>query len=239
MATIGDEITAALQDLNLLAAGRTPSAEDAALGLSRVNDWIDSLGTAPLTIYAITRSTWTITTASSYTVGTGATVNVARPDRPADITNIGYQNTAVTPTQEVLFGRVLTEDEYASLAQKGLTGVYPQAFYYSPTVATGTLIPWPVPTSTTLQGVLYTRTPLSEFAALTDTITLPRGYRRFFRSNLLIEMAAAFGVTPTPDQKAMALHSESAIKRMNTRRYDLVSNYPTTGSHVYDITRDA
>lgn len=238
MATIGDEITAALQDLNLLAAGRTPAADDSALALSRVNDWIDGLATEPLTIHQITRSTWTITTASSYTVGTGATVSVARPDRASDITNIGYQDTSVSPTLETLFGRVLTEDEYEGIAQKGLTGVYPQAWYYSPTVATGTLKPWPVPTGSSLQGVIYTRTPLAEFTALTDTITLPRGYRRFFRTNLLIEMADAFNADVSPRQERLARESKSAIKRTNMRHQDLIPDYPRSAS-TYDINRDA
>lgn len=63
MATIGDTITAALQDLGIYEAANTPAAEDSALALARVNEWIDGLANEGLTIFTTTRTTWTISSA--------------------------------------------------------------------------------------------------------------------------------------------------------------------------------
>ena len=58
--TVSELITAALQDLRVLQVGETASANDAAYGLNRLNDWIDSLATEGLTVYSRARTTWTI-----------------------------------------------------------------------------------------------------------------------------------------------------------------------------------
>lgn len=239
MATIGDTITAALQDLGIYEAGATPAAEDSALALARVNEWIDGLANQDLTIYTIARTLWTLTSAASYTVGTGADVDVVRPVSPQAITNIGFQDTSVSPTLERMLGPCLTEDAYAAIPQKALTSVYPQFFYYNPTMPTGTLIPYPLPTSSTLQGVLYTQTALTQFAALTTTLTLPPGYARFFRTNLTIEIAGAFQASPSPALVQAAMESMRDIKRTNTRRLDMSPDpraFVTRSPFWYDIT---
>jgi len=220
--TIGDAITAALQDLGVLAAGEVPAAEDSALALDRVNDWLDALATEGLTMYGRTRTTWTLTSGvSTYSVGDGATVNVARPTGTEAIDNLGYVDTSQSPAMEYLLGRPLTEDAWAGIAQKAFQATYPSVWYYDPTFPTGTLTCWPVPTSSSLQGVLYTPTPLAEFSALTDVVSLPPGYRRFLRTNLAVELAPAFQVSPSPVAVELAVASKAAIKRANTREADL------------------
>ena len=224
MATIGDVITASLQDLGLVSASESPSADDSALALSRVNDWIDGLATQNLTVYTNARTTWTITSGkTSYTVGTGGDVPCTRPIAPTDILNIGYQDTSVSPVQEYLLGRPLTEDGYAALTPKSLTATYPQYWYYNPTFASslGTLTPWPVPTSSTLQGVIYTPVPVTEFTGLTDTILLPPGYRRYYRTSLALELAPSFSVVPSPGLQQIANEAATEVKRSNQRLMDL------------------
>jgi|TARA_R110000824_G_scaffold49264_1_gene138281 hypothetical protein len=225
MATIGDVITASLQDLGLIAASESPTADDSALALSRANDWIDGLATQGLTVYTDnTRTTWTIVSGTtSYTVGTTGTVACSRPTSPDRIVNIGYQDTSVSPTQEYLLGRPLTNDAYASLTPKSLTATYPQYWYYEPTFTSslGTLSPWPVPTGSGLEGVIYTPTPVTEFSALTDTILLPPGYRRFYRTSLAMELAPSFSVEPSPSLQRLANDAEVDVKRSNSRTSDL------------------
>ena len=175
--TVQELISASLQDLRVIQPGETVSADDAALGLSRLNDWINALATEDLTVYTVLRTPWTLSSAASYTIGAGATVNVARPTGPMAIDNNGFQDTSVSPTIEYQLGPVLTVDAYAAIAQKALTSPFPQNWYYDPTFTSGfgTLYPYPVPTSTTLEGVIYTQSPVAEFSAITDTISLPPG----------------------------------------------------------------
>ena len=70
--TVQQLITASLQDLRVIQTGETASADDSAFAMERLNDWINGLATENLTVYTITRTTWTLSTASSYTVGIGA-----------------------------------------------------------------------------------------------------------------------------------------------------------------------
>jgi|TARA_R110000787_G_scaffold110768_1_gene219446 hypothetical protein len=225
MATIGDVITASLQELGLIGAGEVPTANDSELALSRANDWIDGLATQGLTVFtANTRTTWTIASGtSSYTVGPAGDVKCVRPLGPNNILNIGYEDTSTSPVQEYLLGDTLTQDEYAAVTPKTQTGTYPIYFYYEPTFTSslGTLTAWPVPTSSTLLGVIYTPTPVTEFSALSDVILLPPGYRRFYRTSLAVELSPSFSVIPSPVLQKNADESLANIKRSNVRYSDL------------------
>ena len=115
--TYADLITRALQDLQVT-DGTTADPNDVALALDRLNDWIDALALEGLTIPSISRVTWTIGSGTtSYTVGSGSTVNVSKPVSPQAISNLGYADTSLTTPQEILFGRVLTEAEYQGIPQ--------------------------------------------------------------------------------------------------------------------------
>lgn len=233
--TVLDLLTQTCQDLGILAAGEDLSGDDADLALSRMQDWVDSLGLEGLTAYVIARTTWTITGASTITIGSGGTINVARPVNAEAIDNIGFQDTSIAPVTETLLGRPLTEAQYASLGQKTLTGVFPSCFYYRPTFPLGTLIPWPLPTSSTLQGVIYAATPLTEPATLSDVLALPPGYRRFYRTNLRLELADAFEKPITPRQERTAESAKRWVKRNNAKLADLVVSdlYGAGKSNVY------
>lgn len=220
--TVLDLIKSTLQDLGVLQAGEDPVGDEADLALSRTQEWIDGLALENLTAYTRARTTWTLSSASSITVGSGGTINIARPVSPEAIENIGYQDTSLSPVTETLLGRPLSEDQYAGIAQKALTALYPARFYYRPDWPLGALIPWPLPTSSTLQGVIYTATPLTEPAALSDTISLPPGYRRFYRTNLRLELADAFEKPITRKQAMEAEAAKRWVKRWNVRLTDLV-----------------
>jgi hypothetical protein len=219
VATVLDLVTASLQHLGVLQAGETPSSEDAAFALSRLNELLDQWATERLTIYQITRTTWTITSGDgSYTVGAGGDVNVARPIY-LDHVNYIQDTTATTPLELQL--QPLDPDAYSKIPQKTLTAVYPTCWYYNPTYPLGTLELWPVPTSAVLQGVLYHPTAVTQFAAIATTVTLPPGYFRCLVTNLGVEMAPAFGAPLNPVLIQAASDSKAAIKRANTRLMDL------------------
>lgn len=226
--TVKDLLTGALQDLLLVpGGGGVADPSDLVLAFARLNDYIDHLKNDGLIVYTNTRQTWTLTAASSYTIGVGATINIERPTGPKAILNIGFIDTTVTPNVETMLGPVLTEDEYAGIPYKALTAPLPAAFYYNPTYSAagyGLIRPFPIPSSSGLQGVIYAPTPVSEFAAQTDTILLPPGFRRFFRNQVAVEIAGAFAKA---DKAAVARaqknadDSKGAIKRANERMVDI------------------
>lgn len=238
--TAQDLIASALKRIGVLGAGETPSGQDAADGLLRLNDLIDAWATERLAIYTVTRTTWAIVSGTgSYTVGVGGTVNVARP---VFIDAVKIIDTAPNPDLEMAIGGLLTEDAYAAIAQKALTAPQPAYAYYNPTYPLGTLTFWPVPTSTTLQGVLYAPAAVAQLAALSTTISLPPGYQRFLTSNLAVELAPEFGVQPSQSLVASAIESKADIKRANIRLVDLAIDrgaFCGRGRSSYSILTDA
>lgn len=236
--TVIELITAALQDLQELQAGETPDADAAAVGLSRLNDWIDDIKNDGLLVYTITRTTWSLGSAPFYTVGDQGTLNMQRPSSPQDIESLGYFDTSLsTPYQDIPVS-LFTDAAYQNIPQKALTSTYPQGFHYNPTYGTdgwGTLTPWPIPTSTSLNGYLYTKTTVDEFTELSQEILLPAGYRRFFRTSLAIELASAFGLQVPPEVQRAAQQGGFKIKRNNVRQADMST--PFDGG-LYDIVSD-
>ncbi len=222
--TVADLITGALIDLSIIQAGETPSAEDSAVGLSRLNDWIDANKILRQLIYTRGRFTWTLGSAPYYTLGSQATINMPRPTNPSDIEGVAYIDTAQgTPATEMQ-ATLYTDDAYRLIAQKSLTSTYPNGFHYEPTFGVngwGTLTPWPIPTSTTLRGVIYAKTPVEEFDSSADIIYLPPGYRLFFRTNLAMQLASAFSVPVPPQVQQIASDTMRDVKASNVRMSDL------------------
>lgn len=200
-----DLITAALKRIKVVGAGETPSAEDAADGLLRLNALVDQWGGERLTIYVVSRTTWAI-------AANDASYTVSAP--PAFVTDIRYIDTAQTPDTEYPLD-VLTAAQYAAIAQKALTSTVPSAAYYSRTVPTGTITLWPVPTRSDLTGVLYAPNPASQLAALSTSIVIPQGYWRFWESNLAVELAADFDAEIPPSLAVAARESKATIKIAN------------------------
>lgn len=218
MTTAGDLCTSALKKLGVLAAGETMTAEDGADALATLNASLDKYAADDLLIYTVTRTTFTITASTqNYSVASGSTVNVARP---VFIEHIRFQDTAVSPTLEYPLDS-MTEDGWAGIPQKTITSPYPSAYYYNPTYPTGTISFWPVPTATTLQGVLYAPAAVSEFAALTTAISLPPGYRYMLITNLALELAPDYDRQPSPALVAAARDSMDTVKRANFRPMEM------------------
>lgn len=220
--TAADLITAALQRLLVLERGGTPNADDVNIGLQRLNDMIESWQTERLTTYTQNRATWTlVSNQASYTVGSGGEIDIPRPLLPQDIT-VKVRDTSQTLPPELNLNN-LTDDAWAAVPIKNLTSVYPTAYYYSPTYGSsglGTLTFWLVPTSSTLQGVIYYRAPVSTLT-LYDTIYLPPGYLRALRDNLALELAPDYSVQPSPMLVQTAIEAKGNFKRANERLADM------------------
>lgn len=245
MATVADLLTATAQRINILGAGQTLDSDIQTILFARLQDLEESWQTERLIIPYVLRTTFTLTAnkgepGDPFTVGTGGNVSVLRP---TFINALNYQDTSLTTPNEVPLS-LLTDDGYAAIPQKTLTGTYPVAAYYNPTYASGfgSLNTWPVQTSTTLQGVLYAPANIAKNTATTDSLVLPQGYLRFMRDNLAIEVWAEFreGQSPDPTLVRSAIESKASIKRINERQADLSIDpaliYPQ-GS-IYNIWSD-
>ena len=217
MATVRDIGTEALQDLMVLGANETMSATDGAFILSKLNTLLDQCTSESLMLYSEVRTTWTISANDgSYTVGSGGNVNVARPTY---VDWVNFLDTSQTPNLEIPLVP-LTDQAYAAIPIKTLTSTLPGYFYYNLTYPLATLNLYPVPTSTTLTGVLYARAQVGEFASLDTSVSLPAGWRRFLITNLALELAAAFEREPSQMLLRNAMQAKATLKRSNIRLTD-------------------
>lgn len=217
--TVNALLTAALS--RLLSDGDGNNPDNLQIALLRLNDLIDAWKIEGLTVYTISRILWTITSATSYTVGSTGTIVVDRPVNASPL-RFGLVNNNTSPSFELPMDNY-TEAEYQAIAVKGLTSTYPQGFYYNPTSPLGTLTPWPVPSASLLQGVLYANAPAGE-VGLYDTLSLPQGYRRFYRDNLAVELAPDFDLSPSQALMQSAADSKAMIKRSNVRMVEMTSD---------------
>jgi hypothetical protein len=71
-----------------------------------------------------------------------------------------------------------------------------------------------VPTKA-LEGHFISVTELDQPATIYTDLTFPPGYLRAFRYNLACEIAAEFGVEPSPQVSRIAMTSKRNIKRIN------------------------
>ena len=179
---------------------------------------IDQAAAERLQIFAVTRTTWNIVSGTgTYTVGVGGTVNVARP---VFLDHVSYQDTSTTPDTEYPL-TPLTEDAWAGVVMKDEDGEIPSRYYYSPTYPLGTLRLWPIPTGTTLQGVLYAPAASPVFAALTTAVSLPPGYEEWLVTNLAINLATSYGRQPDQLLFKRAVAAKEVVKRANLRLQDM------------------
>lgn len=210
-------IGASMKRIGVLDANETPTGQEANDGLERLNSLIDGWGTERLTMYTSLRTTWTIVSGqAAYTVGTGGDVSIARP---IYLDDLKFIDTSQDPDLEMPLG-VLTVNAYADIPQKALTSTYPSYAYYNLTFPLATLTYWMVPTSSTLLGVIYAPVAVGE-VALSDTLSLPPGYRRFMRDNLAVELSPEYQVEPSSALRLSARESKADVKRANLRLIDL------------------
>lgn len=236
MATVLDLGKESLSEIGVLAAGEAPSGPDGALILSKLNSLVDQWASERLMIHTVTRTTWTLVAdQASYTVGSGGGVNIAWPSY---IEGFGYIDTDTDPDQEYPLGPPLTDDMWERVTQKALSSTRPVKVYYNPTFPLGTLNLWPVPSLSTLQGVIYHPTAVTEFAGLSTAVSLPPGYRRMIVKNLALDLAPSFGVQPSRELEIAAGHSVNVVKRKNTPVLDQSFDFMSGPGGSYQIEAD-
>lgn len=219
MATLLDLITESYGDAGILAVGDVPNAAQSARGLAKMNGLLDQWKAEDLLAYTVLRATATLTASqSSFTVGTGGNVAIARP---AYLDHVNFIDNAVSPTIEYNLGPLLTEQEWEKIAVKALTATLPGRAYYEPTYPTGTLYPWPIPTRSNLLWAVYYHAPVAEFAAVSDSVALPPGYKRMLVSNLAIELLPAYSREAHPVLLQQAHESKAMVKRSNIKATEL------------------
>ncbi|MGI9158932.1 MAG: hypothetical protein ACR2K1_04185 [Saprospiraceae bacterium] len=208
--TAGDQINGALRLIGQLAESETPSAATAQDALSALNQMIDSWSTERLAVYGTQDQvfTWPNNVARRTLGPTGDFVG----NRPVLIDDATYFRDA---SNGISFGiKLINQQQYDGIAVKTVTSTYPQVMWVNMTATHADMTIYPVPTKA-LEWHFVSVIELTQPAALATALVFPPGYLRAFRYNLACEIAAEFGVEPSPQVQRIAMTSKRNLKRIN------------------------
>lgn len=212
MTTAADLINAALRKLKVIDIDTTADATQLANGLLALNAFVDGLNSEKATLFQEEAlAAMTLTGATSYTIGSGGTFSVTRPER---ILSAYYSISGVDDGPL----KIIEKGEWDRIAGKTDAGS-PEVLWYdmSYTNARGVLHLWPNPASGSLY--LTVASQLTEFAATSTTVLLPPGYRNMLIYNLAVEYSSEGGVL-TEEIMRNASKYLGKVKRRNSQRVE-------------------
>ena len=208
--TAGDQINGALRLIGQLAEGETPSAATSQDALTAMNQMIDSWSIERLAVFSTQDQVFMWPPgAISRTLGpTGNFVG----NRPVLLDDSTYFR---DPANNISFGiKILNQQQYNGIAVKTVTSTYPQVIWINMTYPDIEMYVYPVPTKV-LEWHFVSVSELTQPATLATVLTFPPGYLRAFRYCLACEIAAEFGVEPSPQVSRIAMTSKRNLKRIN------------------------
>lgn len=208
--TAGDQINGALRLIGQLAEGETPSAATSQDALTAMNQMIDSWSIERLAVFSTQDQVFMWPPgAISRTLGpTGDFVG----NRPVLLDDSTYFR---DPANNISFGiKILNQQQYNGIAVKTVTSTYPQVIWINMTYPDIEMYIYPVPTKV-LEWHFVSVSELTQPATLATVLSFPPGYLRAFRYCLACEIAAEFGVEPSPQVSRIAMTSKRNLKRIN------------------------
>jgi hypothetical protein len=208
--TAGDQINGALRLIGQLAEGETPSAATSQDALTAMNQMIDSWSIERLAVFSTQDQVFMWPPgAISRTLGpTGNFVG----NRPVLLDDSTYFR---DPANNISFGiKILNQQQYNGIAVKTVTSTYPQVIWINMNYPDIEMYIYPVPTKV-LEWHFVSVSELTQPATLATVLSFPPGYLRAFRYNLACEIAAEFGVEPSPQVSRIAMTSKRNLKRIN------------------------
>jgi hypothetical protein len=208
VATTTTIITRALRLLGQIESGEDAGDDELSDGLIALNAMLDSWRNERLMCYALQEESLTLADGDAvYTIGPSGDLNTSRP--------VAIEAAWIVDSDGATHDvEIITDADYAGIANKTTEGDWPDRAVYRPTMSTGTLVVYPVPNATrTLK--LLTRVVIASLSS-GDSITLPPGWERALAFNLAIEIAPEYETAPSMEVMKIARESKAAIKRINT-----------------------
>ena len=208
--TAGDQINGALRLIGQLAEGETPSAATSQDALTAMNQMIDSWSIERLAVFS-TQDQMFMWPPGAISRTLGPTGNFVG-NRPVLLDDSTYFR---DPANNISFGiKILNQQQYNGIAVKTVTSTYPQVIWVNMTYPDIEMYVYPVPTKV-LEWHFVSVSELTQPATLATVLTFPPGYLRAFRYCLACEIAAEFGVEPSPQVSRIAMTSKRNLKRIN------------------------
>lgn len=229
MATVDDAIITPALKL-VLQDDASPTASEKADGLAYLNELVDELNSEKLALFQEFQEQFTLTSASSYTIGSGGAFNTTRPET---LVSAFFRETNGTVDYPIVVST--TKAEWDRIAIKTLGG-FPQLIWYDNAYPLGTINIW-----RQNAGLLFLTSmrQITEFAALSTTFAMPASYRAMLKWNLAERLFAAFSQPPREDVSRIAATTLGKVRRHNRKPTEVQneSAYLSANLGTYDIQR--
>ena len=208
--TAGDQINSALRLIGQLAEAETPSAAASQDALAALNQMIDSWNTERLAVFSTQDQVfdWPPNVLSRTLGPSGDFVG----NRPILLDDATY---FIDTASGISYGiKIINQQQYDGIAVKTVTSTYPQVIWINMSYPNIEMYVYPKPTKV-LEWHFISVEELTQPALLSTTLAFPPGYLRAFKYNLACEIAAEFGVEPSPQVQRIAMTSKRNLKRIN------------------------
>jgi hypothetical protein len=208
--TAGDQINSALRLIGQLAEAETPSAAASQDALAALNQMIDSWNTERLAVFSTQDQifNWPPNVLSRTLGPSGDFVG----NRPILLDDSTY---FIDTASGISYGiKIINQQQYDGIAVKTVTSTYPQVIWVNMSYPNIEMYVYPKPTKV-LEWHFISVEELTKPALLSTTLAFPPGYLRAFKYNLACEIAAEFGVEPSPQVQRIAMTSKRNLKRIN------------------------
>jgi hypothetical protein len=199
-----------LRLIGQLAEAETPSAATSQDALAALNQMIDSWNTERLAVFSTQDQVfnWPPNVLSRTLGPTGDFVG----NRPILLDDSTY---FIDTASGISYGiKIINQQQYNGIAVKTVTSTYPQVIWVNMTYPDIEMYVYPKPTKV-LEWHFISVEELTKPALLSTTLAFPPGYLRAFKYNLACEIAAEFGVEPSPQVQRIAMTSKRNLKRIN------------------------
>ncbi len=210
MTTAADIVNSALLKVGAIASGETAPADMSVDALATLNDMLDGFANENLMLFQITQDSFPLVAGqATYTIGTSGNVNTTRP---MHVTSAFIRNA----TYDYPLG-IVTKEQFDRIVAKSVTSEIPTTIYVDTAFPLSTIKVWPTPSSAASSIYLSSYKPLTSFATLQTTVTLPPGYLRMLKYNLACDLMPEYPMQGGHDQMVMeiAKNSKAWIKRTN------------------------
>lgn len=233
--TANDLIQLAAKGAGILGAGQTLSGEDVTDCFDLLNLMLDRWQHQRWMVYHLVTNSVTSTGAQSYTVGPTGDINIPRPDHleSAFFRRTDIEGLLPDWPLEIIKAR----EDYNRIRLKELNA-FPQFIFYDSDYPMGTIYPWPIPKAGIYQIFITTKAQLSDFTALADEVTLPRGYKSALVSSLACDIRDYFGMAPKESMMRAAKKARSVIRGENSQIPRLRMPRDMLSGGRYDIYSD-
>jgi hypothetical protein len=208
-------IDAALRTLGVLALDQTPETTQYANALIKLNGLVGELRVKGLQIFQRTTYTMSLVNGtSSYTIGTGQTLNTPYPIHLLQAIRLDA-NASTRIDMDII-----ANSNFNRLPSNS-SGV-PIQINYQPKMNMGVVQLWPTPDSYSATNVTIQLTylrPLEYFSASTDTADFPEEWVSAIIYNLAVRLAPEYGI-PLQDRNLLIKEAETYLKTAEDNSFE-------------------